>query len=148
MAEFAATMNRPPYRHAPERDTQRQPSVNVGDVERWFSVIGGGMLALYGLRRSLGPLALIAGGGALIYRGLTGHCAVYEALQLSTTSADKGPGITLEAAITVHKPAARSIVSGATWKIIHALLAHLKSVVSAGDNTLALGSENAHAAAH
>jgi uncharacterized membrane protein len=126
-------MNRPPYRQAAEPFAQSQPPVNVGNVERWLSIIGGGVLALYGLRRSLGNLALIAGGGALIYRGLTGHCAVYEALQLSTTSADKGPGITLEAAITVHKPAADVY---RFWRHLEnhpRFISHLKSVVSIGD---------------
>jgi uncharacterized membrane protein len=91
------------------------------------------MLALYGLRRSLGNLALIAGGGALIYRGFTGWCAVYEALHLSTTSADTGPGMTLEAAITVHKPAAEVY---RFWRRLenHArFVTHLKSVVSTGE---------------
>ena len=133
MAELAATMNRPPYGQASERFAQSQPPVNVGDVERWLSVIGGGMLALYGLRRSLGNLVLIAGGGALIYRGLTGRCAVYEALHLSTTSADTGPGITLEDAITVHKPAAQVY---RFWRHLEnhpRFVAHLESVVSTGD---------------
>jgi uncharacterized membrane protein len=91
------------------------------------------MLALYGLRRSLGPLALIAGGGALIYRGLTGHCAVYEALQLSTMSDDTGPGISLEAALTVHKPAAEVY---RFWRHLEnhpRFVTHLKSVVSTGE---------------
>jgi uncharacterized membrane protein len=133
MAELATTMNRPPYRQAAEPFAQSQPPVNVGDVERWLSIIGGGILALYGLRRSLGNLVLITGGGALIYRGLTGHCVVYKALHLSTTSADTGPGITLEAAITVHKPAAQVY---RFWRHLEnhpRFIAHLESVVSAGD---------------
>jgi uncharacterized membrane protein len=91
------------------------------------------MLALYGLRRSLGPLALIAGGGALIYRGLTGHCAVYETLQLSTASTDTGPGIGLEAAITVHKPAADVYHFWRQLENHPRFVTHLKSVVSTGD---------------
>jgi uncharacterized membrane protein len=91
------------------------------------------MLALYGLRRSLGPLALLAGGGALIYRGLTGHCAVYEALQLSTASADTGPGIHLEAAITVHKPAADVYHFWRRLENHPRFVTHLTSVVSTGD---------------
>lgn len=132
MAESSSISTRQPYGYAPGRDLQRQHSVNVGDVERWLSVIGGGILALYGLRRSLGNLVLIAGGGALIYRGLTGWCAVYEALQLSTTSADTGPGMTLEAAITVHKPAAEVY---RFWRHLEnhpRFVSHLQSVVSTG----------------
>jgi uncharacterized membrane protein len=91
------------------------------------------MLALYGLRRSLGPLALLAGGGALIYRGLTGHCAVYNALQLSTTSDATGPDRSLEAALTVHKPAADVYRFWRRLENHPRFATHLESVVSTGE---------------
>jgi uncharacterized membrane protein len=47
-------------------------------------MIGGGAAAIYGLRRSFGSLLLALGGGALIYRGFTGHCALYKALEVNT----------------------------------------------------------------
>jgi hypothetical protein len=50
---------------------------NVGDVERWASMIGGGVLAATGLRRGGGAGVLMAlAGGMLLARGITGHCAV------------------------------------------------------------------------
>jgi hypothetical protein len=50
---------------------------NVGDVERWASMIGGGVLAAAGLRRGSGAGVLMAlAGGMLLARGITGHCAV------------------------------------------------------------------------
>jgi hypothetical protein len=59
--------------------------VNVGDTERSLSAIAGGGLLLVGLSRlSLTSLLGIAVGGALLYRGLTGHCRVYEALEMTT----------------------------------------------------------------
>ncbi|HYR95742.1 MAG TPA: YgaP-like transmembrane domain [Candidatus Binatus sp.] len=59
--------------------------VNVGNVERWASVIGGGALALFGVaRRSLGGGLLTALGGSLVYRGARGHCPVYQALGIDT----------------------------------------------------------------
>jgi hypothetical protein len=58
---------------------------NVGTYERWASVVGGGLLTGYGLTRgSLGGLVLAGLGGALVYRGVTGHCAGYAALGIST----------------------------------------------------------------
>src|SRR5262245_53920533 len=60
--------------------------VNVGDTERWLSILGGGLLALYLLRRSLGTIVLLGGAGALLYRGLTGHCALYQTMAISTVS--------------------------------------------------------------
>jgi uncharacterized membrane protein len=68
---------------------QNQPScdadVNVGETERIASVLGGAALAFLGLRRcSLGGLTLAALGGGLIYRGVTGHCSAYTALDINT----------------------------------------------------------------
>ena len=61
---------------------------NVGDVERWLSLLGGGLLALYMLRRSLGTVVLLGGAGALLYRGLKGQCALYQAMGVSTAAQD------------------------------------------------------------
>ena len=66
-------------------------SVNVGDAERWLSLLGGGLLALYMLRRSLGAVVLLCGAGALLYRGLKGQCALYQALGISTVAHDPQP---------------------------------------------------------
>ena len=58
---------------------------NVGEAERWMSVVSGSVLALIGLsRRSAGGTALGFGGGYLVYRGLTGDCFLYRSLGLST----------------------------------------------------------------
>src|SRR5262245_22283678 len=66
--------------------------LNVGEYERWASVLGGGMLALYGLRRgSWGGLALAALGGMLVQRGVSGHCSCYAALGINTAHRPQGP---------------------------------------------------------
>lgn len=65
--------------------------INVGDTERWLSLLGGGLLALYMLRRSLGTVVLLGGAGGLLYRGLKGHCPLYQALGLSTAAPDSQP---------------------------------------------------------
>ena len=60
-------------------------TVNVGEVERWASAIGGGALALYGITRgSLGGIALALVGAALVQRGYSGHCNLYEAIGYSS----------------------------------------------------------------
>jgi uncharacterized membrane protein len=66
-------------------------SMNVGDTERWLSILGGGLLALYMLRRSLGTVMLLGGAGALLYRGLKGHCPLYQSMGLSTAASDPRP---------------------------------------------------------
>ena len=61
-------------------------NVNVG--ERVISVVAGGALAAYGLKRKdwLGAAAGVVG-GFLVERGTTGHCLAYEALGISSTGA-------------------------------------------------------------
>ncbi len=60
-------------------------STNVGSTERIASAVGGGALIAYGIKRSdwLGALLAVAGGG-LALRGATGHCQVYDALDVDT----------------------------------------------------------------
>src|SRR5256885_17164488 len=60
-------------------------TTNVSHPERWFSVVAGTALAAYGLtRRSVAGLVISGLGGAMVWRGATGHCMVYEALGLSS----------------------------------------------------------------
>ena len=62
-----------------------QQYANVAEHERMLSLAGGGALALYGLSlRSPAGAALALAGGYLAYRGLSGHCALYEALGIDT----------------------------------------------------------------
>src|SRR5215510_9905645 len=65
--------------------------MNVGDAERWLSLLGGGLLALYMLRRSLGTVVLLGGAGVLLYRGLKGQCPLYQTMGLSTVTNDPRP---------------------------------------------------------
>lgn len=59
--------------------------VNVGPNERALSTVGGAVLAGLGLSRgNLMGLVLAAAGGALVYRGVTGHCSAYAAAGVDT----------------------------------------------------------------
>lgn len=57
---------------------------NVGTSERILSVIAGGLILGIGTKRLLkNPLTAISGitlGGALVYRGVTGHCTIKAAV--------------------------------------------------------------------
>jgi uncharacterized membrane protein len=68
----------------PQTERSADRPINVSDLERWLSLLGGGLLALATVRRSLGTIVLLGGAGALLYRGWTGHCALYQTLGLST----------------------------------------------------------------
>ena len=62
--------------------------VNVADVERWASALGGAALTAYGIKqlrdRSAAGAAIAAAGTALIVRGATGHCPMYSAVGIKT----------------------------------------------------------------
>jgi len=65
-------------------DTGSAYGVNVGSAERTISTVAGGLALLYGLSKlSLSTIVAAVAGGALLYRGLTGHCKVYEALDMA-----------------------------------------------------------------
>jgi uncharacterized membrane protein len=83
----ATTRTLPP----PQTRRPADRPVNVGDLERWLSLLGGGLLALATVRRSLGTVVLLGGAGALLYRGWTGHCALYQTMGLSTAAHDAPP---------------------------------------------------------
>lgn len=58
---------------------------NVGDVERVISAVSGAAMIIQGLRkRSLWGLGMAAFGAGSIYRGVSGECALYKALGIST----------------------------------------------------------------
>jgi len=99
-----------------EHEEARLPTseVNVGDVERWASTIGGTLLVAQGLRRgSFGGLALAILGGGLVYRGVTGHCNAYKALDIDTSDKHRSDaaehvhkGRLIKHAVTIDRPAA------------------------------------------
>ncbi|HWB11011.1 MAG TPA: DUF2892 domain-containing protein [Pirellulales bacterium] len=56
-------------------------SINMSETERTLSIVGGAALALYGVSRMpKGAMILLAGGLYAVYRGVKGHCDVYEQL--------------------------------------------------------------------
>ncbi|MDB4882419.1 MAG: cyclase/dehydrase [Gemmatimonadetes bacterium] len=82
------------FRHPSTRDDDEHSArnglvQNVAKPERLGSVAIGAALVTYGIRRR-DPVGLIAAlvGGAFLRRGATGHCAVYQALGVSTGPAD------------------------------------------------------------
>ena len=89
--------------------------VNVGKGERLASLLGGAGLAVLGARqKGLGGALLGLAGAALVHRGATGHCFVYDALEMDTAAgaaergvvaAENEPGVSVNASVTVNRPA-------------------------------------------
>lgn len=66
------------------------PLVNVGVEERKLSLISGGALTLLGLVHGHWSGFLLMGAGAgLIYRGISGHCQLYQALHIDTAQGEQ-----------------------------------------------------------
>ena len=63
-------------------------SINVGQAERTISMAVGAAFLLCGISRlSLASILTAAAGGALLHRGLTGPCRLYDALEKSGAGA-------------------------------------------------------------
>lgn len=91
MSTARAFETRPQSLWATESPSTDASQVNVGQSERLASKIGGGVLVAAGLSRGgLSGLALAGLGGALFYRGMTGHCSLYETLGASTAEGEPG----------------------------------------------------------
>jgi uncharacterized membrane protein len=122
------------------RSRQGGATKNVGDIERWISIAGGGLLAALGLsRRSLGGLALAGLGAGFIYRGLSGHCPCYSALGISTaerhgpgTSVPAGKGVKVEKSIVINRRPEDLYRYWRRLENLPRIMKHLESVSSEG----------------
>lgn len=118
-----------------EREAKER--INVGEAERWLSVIAGGVLALDGFRRGhLAGLIELLAGGALIQRGWTGHCELYRATGIETAdtphgaraSVAAGTGVKVEQSITIHRPITELFEFWRNFENLPRVMRHLESV--------------------
>jgi uncharacterized membrane protein len=120
---------------------QSASGVNVGQTERWASTIGGGALALYGITRgSLGGIALALVGAALVQRGMSGHCNVYDAIGYNTAEGGAGlrnsenvsvpaeRGTKVEKSVTINRPAEELFRFWRNFENLPRFMNHLESV--------------------
>ena len=127
-------------------DAQRagRSSINMGPAERWLSMLAGGALVAYGLtRRSRLRTPAALGGAALLYRGATGHCDVYQALGVDRgkgtgAAADRGSdtrqrlggpaGVHVEASVTIRRPIAEVYRFWRNFENLPTFMEHLEEV--------------------
>lgn len=131
--------------------TINRERINVGRVERWLSMVAGGALAAYGLKRRQVPggTAAIAG-AALLYRGATGHCDLYQAFGINRADghtdrepgtgivADRGSdtrqqlggsrGIHVEESVTINRPLSELYRFWRDFENLPKFMEHLESV--------------------
>jgi len=118
---------------------------NVGSAERVASVLGGSALTTYGLRRKdLVGTALALLGGYLLERGISGRCAAYDALGVSTAEGgmtlslkkQHGPAAVLDASkarkiersVTIDQPRAEIYRFWRNFENLPRIMSHLESV--------------------
>jgi len=108
--------------------------VNVGDLERYASLIAGGALTLNCLfRPTLASMAIGYAGAYLVYRGLTGHCPIYRGLGVNTARR-QGPkpvsdrGFKVERSIVVNRPAPEIYRFWRDFQNLPRFMSHLDSV--------------------
>jgi uncharacterized membrane protein len=121
-------------------------SVNVGQYERWASAVGGGALALYGITRgSLGGIALALVGAALVQRGVTGHCNLYEAMNFNSAAGESlrnsenvsvqgERGTKVEHSIRINRAPAELYGFWRNFENLPRFMNHLESVTRFGGN--------------
>jgi uncharacterized membrane protein len=119
------------------REEEVRSGRNVGEIERWSSVVAGAGLAAFGLSRRGAPGWIATGlGGYLIKRGLTGRCDLYAALGLdSSDSRDDtrralgGPaGVHVTESITIARPVEELYRFWHNLENLPAMMQHLESV--------------------
>lgn len=115
----------PPHYAEPPAPSGR----NVSEPERLASTVGGGLLALYGLSRKSVGGALLAGiGGALVYRGTTGHCPVYGQLGVSTAEDEPGGTVEIVESVTVNVPRSEAYGFWRTLENLPRFMHHVRTV--------------------
>lgn len=116
----------------------RRP-VNVSEPERVVSAVAGGALAVLGIARGgWGGWMLAVVGGGLAFRGLTGHCDVYNALGVDTAQQARagvrhGQGIKVEKSVTINKQPDALYGFWRNFSNLPRFMKHLESVTDAGD---------------
>jgi uncharacterized membrane protein len=132
--------------HAANGAARRGPGAeetNVGDVERWLSIAGGGALAAWGLTRPRWAGLLLTGLGlGLVHRGWSGRCRLYKQLGLSTaerhgpnTRVAAGQGCRVEKSVFVNRPADQLYAFWRSFENLPHVMSHLKSVTVTGDRS-------------
>ena len=114
-----------------EPEVSGSSQINVGEEERIWSTVAGGLLLTYGLKRaSFGGILLAAAGGYLTYRGMSGHCPVSERIGRNTAGEQAGPiqPIEISTSLTVYKPREEVYQFWRRLENLPRFMTHLKEV--------------------
>ncbi|HEX6963168.1 MAG TPA: SRPBCC family protein [Lacipirellula sp.] len=123
--------------HATHREFRddRELGPNVDYKERILSSLAGALLTAYGLSSGKRGSLLMAGlGGALLHRGMTGHCYLYNALGVNTakpqpaTVIPAGRGDRVEQSIVIMREPAELYSFWRELENLPKVMTHVKSI--------------------
>lgn len=113
---------------------------NISSREKTLSTVGGSALVIAGLARGkLSGLLMTALGGALVYRGWTGHCHAYEALGIDTSEENShgtiraGQGVKVEKTLLVNRSAEELFSFWRQVENLPRVMRHLQRVTKIDD---------------
>lgn len=106
---------------------EKKSTVNVSNVERIASVLAGSYFVYCSLKDRPRSFTKIASAGLILYRGVTGHCPVYEATGKRKMS-DPSHNITIGTSVTVKKPIDTVYAFWRRLENLPLFMTHLKSV--------------------
>jgi uncharacterized membrane protein len=121
------------------------PHANMGDSERWVSVLAGVGLIALGLNSRRFRSLVLPAGGAMLLRGVAGWCPVNQALGRNTSqvedpefdspvaSVHRGEGIRVDKTVTVYRPAADLYRYWRNFENLPRIMRHVESVTVLDD---------------
>jgi uncharacterized membrane protein len=125
-----------------DQDRRGARAVNVGETERWVSLVLGGGLLILGLKKGIrdGLMPAISG-GALLYRAATGQCPLYQVAGIDTSSrrprravsVPHGRGVKVESSVLINKSPEDLYNYWRDLENLPRFMDHLVSVKSEGD---------------
>ncbi len=109
---------------------------NLGNVERVASIAGGALLLAYGLRRrSRAGLSLAWTGAGLVYRGVSGWCALYQTLGIDRVGEGQAGagtqgnlGVKVERAMMFDEPAEKLYAFWREFRNLPTIMPNVESV--------------------
>lgn len=136
MSATAPAISSDPRRGPTQQTRRRGSSVNSGRSERIIDIALGGGLLLAGLRhpRSVGGVAMIAGGAWFLSAAATGHFKPYAALGLVRREQRSTEGLIVERSITIGLPPQQVYAYWRDFSRLPTFMRHLNAV-TVTDNT-------------
>ncbi len=130
-----------PFAHLKELDfIDQNRTQNVSDSERIVCLTGGALLAAFcAVKRS--PVGIVLGllGGALLYRGGSGHCPMYDRLDINTAhphpvrGVPGNKGTKISKSVWINRPAGALFSFWRNFENLPRFMPHLESVEETTD---------------